>query len=358
MTLKVVAWSTGTVGRHAIAGIDARPELELVGLWVSNPDKVGKDAGELAGLGRDLGVLATDDRDALLALRPDCIVHTAMTDDRVFEAIDDLVGFLEHGVNVVSSGPVVLQYPFGILPDDLVDRIHQAGVEGGATLHVNGIDPGFANDVLPLALTSLCQRIDEVRCYEIADYSTYYQPVVMRDLFGFGRPLEETPMIFQPGILSMAWGSVVRQIAASLDVTLDEPLVEHVERVPAERDIDTASVFIKEGTQGAVRFEVVGQVDGVPRVVLEHVTRTSPEQMPAWPQPPEGDGCYRVRVSGEPQLVLDLVHHGENGDHNDSGMITTAMRRVTAVEAVVAAEPGLVSAADLPMITGRGLVRD
>ncbi len=358
MTLKVVAWSTGTVGRHAIAGIDARPELELVGLWVSNPDKVGKDAGELAGLGRDLGVLATDDRDALLALRPDCIVHTAMTDDRVFEAVEDLVGFLERGVNVVSSGPVVLQYPFGILPDDMVDRIHQAGVEGGATLHVNGIDPGFANDVLPLALTSLCQRIDEVRCYEIADYSTYYQPVVMRDLFGFGRPLEETPMIFQPGILSMAWGSVVRQIAAALDVTLDEPLVEHVERVPAERDIDTVSVHIKAGTQGAVRFEVVGQVDGVPRVVLEHVTRTSPEQMPEWPQPPEGDGCYRVRISGEPQLVLDLVHHGENGDHNDSGMITTAMRLVNAVEAVVAAEPGLVSAADLPMITGRGLVRD
>jgi hypothetical protein len=281
-----------------------------------------------------------------------------MTDDRVFEAIEDLVGFLERGVNVVSSGPVVLQYPFGILPDDMVARIHEAGVRGGASLHVNGIDPGFANDVLPLALTSVCQRIDEVRCYEIADYSTYYQPVVMRDLFGFGRPLEETPMIFQPGILSMAWGSVVRQIAAALDVTLDEPLVERVERVPADRDIDTVSVRIPAGTQGAVRFEVVGQVGGVPRVVLEHVTRTSPEQMPEWPQPPEGDGCYRVRISGEPQLVLDLVHHGENGDHNDSGMITTAMRLVNAVEAVVAAAPGLVSAAELPMITGRGLVRD
>ncbi len=44
-TYRVVAWSTGNVGRHAIAGIDARPDLELVGLWVSNPDKVGRDAG-------------------------------------------------------------------------------------------------------------------------------------------------------------------------------------------------------------------------------------------------------------------------------------------------------------------------
>jgi hypothetical protein len=79
--------------------------------------------------------------------------------------------------------------------------------------------------------------------------------------------------------------------------------------------------------------------------------------MPAWPQPSDGEGCYRVRITGEPHLVLDLVHHGESGDHNVSGMITTAMRLVNSVEAVVAAEPGLVTAADLPLVTGRGLVR-
>jgi hypothetical protein len=326
-------------------------------VWVSNPAKVGKDAGELAGLGRDLGVLATDDAETLLALEPDCIVHTAMTDDRVFEAIDDLVLFLERGVDVVSSGPVVLQYPHGVLPPDLVARIHDAGVHGGASLLVNGIDPGFANDVLPLALTSLSQRIDEVRCSEIADYATYYQPVVMREIFGFGKPMEEVPVLFQPGILSLAWGSVVRQIAATLDVILDEPLVERVERVPADRDIETASVRIEKGTMAAVRFEVAGQVDGVDRVVLEHVTRTSSDQMPQWPQPPSGGGCYRVEVTGEPHVALDLVHHGEHGDHNVSGMIVTAMRLVNSVEAVVAAAPGLVTAGDLPLITGRGLVR-
>lgn len=252
MSLRVVAWSTGTVGKHAIAGIDARPDLELVGVWVSSAEKDGKDAGRLAGLGRDLGVLASRDKDALLALRPDCIVHTAMTDDRVFEAIDDLVSFLEAGVNVVSSGPVVLQYPHGILPPEMVERIQQAAERGGASLHVNGIDPGFANDVLPLVMTSLSQRIDEVRCYEIADYATYYQPVVMTEIFGFGRPMDETPMLFQPGILSMAWGSVVRQIAAGLGVTLDEPLLETVERVPADRDLDVASCHIAAGTAAAV----------------------------------------------------------------------------------------------------------
>ncbi|MEU2001509.1 diacylglycerol kinase [Rhodococcus sp. NPDC019627] len=355
MSYRVVEWSTGTVGRHAIAGIDARDDLELVGVWVSNPDKVGKDAGELAGLDRELGVRATDDKAALLALKPDCIVHTAMTDDRIFEAVEELISFLEAGVNVVSSGPVLLQYPIGVVPAELVDRIRRAGEQGGASLHVNGIDPGFANDVLPLAMTSLSQRIDEVRCYEIADYSTYYQPVVMRDIFGFGKPLDETPMLFQPGVLSLAWGSVVRQIAAGLDITLDEPLVEKVARIPADRDLDVVSCLIPAGTTAAVRFEVIGTVDGVPRVALEHITRTHPDQMPEWPKPNRGDGCYRIDITGEPMMSVEFNHNGENGDHNVSGMIVTAMRLVNSVHAVVEAEPGLVTALDLPLITGRGL---
>ena len=104
--------------------------------------------------------------------------------------------------------------------------------------------------MLPLSLTSLSQRIDEVRVQEIADYSTYYQPVVMRDIFGFGKPLEEKPMLWEPGILTMAWGSVVRQIAAGLGITLDEPLTEKVDRRPAERDVETVSVDIPAGHDG------------------------------------------------------------------------------------------------------------
>ncbi len=354
--LKVVVWSTGTVGRHAITGVDAHPDLELVGVWVSNPAKDGKDAGELAGLGRELGVRATTDKQQLLAMKPDAIVHAAMTDDRVFEAIEDLIEFLEAGVNVTSSGPVLLQWPERILPPETMARITGAGERTGASLHVNGIDPGFANDLLPLVLTSLSQRIDEVRVMEICDYSTYYQPVVMNDLFGFGRPMDQKGFLWEPGVLTMAWGSVVRQIAAGLGIVLDEPLTEDVDLRPAEVDTPSVSGDIAAGTMGAVRFQVIGTVGGVPRVVLDHVTRTAPDQVPEWPSPPEGDGCYRVVVTGEPFLQLDLTHHGERGDHNVSGMIVTAQRLVNAVPAVVAAPGGLVTALDLPLVTGRGLV--
>ena len=355
-TKRVVAWSTGTVGRHAIAGIDARPDLELVGVWVSSDAKAGQDAGRLAGLDRDLGVIATNDKEALFALEPDCIVHTAMVDDRIFEAMDDLTEMLERGINVVSSGPVLLCYPQGLGLDEIVAKIDDAGGRTDASLHVNGIDPGWANDVLPLALSSLSQRIELVRVSEIADYSTYYQPVVMREIYGFGKPLEDVAMLWHPGILTTAWGPVVRQIAAGLELELDAELEEIVERVPAEQDLETVSVDIAEGTMGAVRFQVVGKVDGVPRVILDHVTRTHVDQQPQWPQPPEGGGCYRVEIEGEPVMRIDFTHHGADGDHNVSGMIVTAMRLVNAVHAVCEAPGGLVLAKDLPPITGRGLV--
>ena len=72
--------------------------------------------------------------------------------------------------------------------------------------------------MLPLVLTSLSQRIDEVRCIEIADYSTYYQPFVNDEMFGFGKPMDEVPFLWQPRHPAMAWGSVVRIIAAGLEL--------------------------------------------------------------------------------------------------------------------------------------------
>jgi 4-hydroxy-tetrahydrodipicolinate reductase len=355
MTLRVVAWSTGNAGKAAIAGIDARPELELVGVWVSNPEKVGKDAGELAGLGRSLGVAATSDADALLALRPDCIVHTAMADNRLPEALADLRKFLAAGINVVSSGPVFLQYPYGVIPDDLIRPIQEAAQAGGASLWVNGIDPGWANDVLPLVLTSASERIDEVRCYEIADYATYNQRDVVFDIMGFGKPLDDKPMLLMPGVLTMAWGSVVRQLAAALDVELDE-ITETVERLPAPEALDISCGHIEVGTQAALRFEVLGMRGGRSVVALEHVTRLRPDLAPDWPQP-AGVSCYRVVVTGEPTYTLDLQFMGNDGDHNTGGLKGTSMRLVNAIEAVVAAPPGLLTALDLPLFTGRGLVR-
>jgi 2,4-diaminopentanoate dehydrogenase len=355
VTLRVVQWSTGNVGRHTIAGIDAHPDLELVGVWVSSDAKAGRDAGELAGLGRDLGVTATTDAEALLALQPDCIVHTAMADNRLLEAVADLARFLAAGIDVVSSGPVYLQYPWGVVDPSMYEPVEQAAAAGQSTLWVNGIDPGFANDWLALNLTSISERIDEVRCMEILNYATYDNELVMFEIMGFGRPIDHTPMLLLPGVLTMGWGSVVRQLAAGLGVELDS-VEESYERVPAPETFEIASGTVEAGTAAGLRFEVRGMKDGRAVVVLEHVTRLRDDLAPDWPQP-LGQGGYRVVVSGEPNYTLDMQMLGTDGDHNTAGLKATAMRLVNAVPAVVSARPGLITALDLPLITGRGLVR-
>lgn len=355
MNHRVVQWSTGNVGRHTIAGIAAHPGLDLVGVWVSNPDKIGRDAGDLAGLGRELGVTATDEVDELVALAPTCVIYTSMADDRVVEALDDVQRLLRAGLNVVASGPVFLQFPDGVVPAGMSEPVRSAAREGAASLWVNGVDPGFANDILPLALTGISERIDEVRCFEILDYATYDNPTVLFDIMGFGQPLEQTPMLLKPGILSMAWGSVVRQIAAGLGIELDGDLRERYERLPAPETFDISSGTIERGTAAALRFEVSGVRSGRTVVALEHVTRLRPDLGPDWPQP-AGVGCYRVTVTGEPTYTVDLRLLGSDGDHNTAGLKATAMRLVNAVPAVVAAEPGLLTTLDLPLVTGRGLV--
>ncbi|PJE19849.1 MAG: diacylglycerol kinase, partial [Mycobacterium sp.] len=164
----------------------------------------------------------------------------------------------------------------------------------------------------------------------------------------------ETPILLQPGVLSLAWGSVVRQLAAGLGISLDE-VTEKYERVPAPEAFDIASGHVPEGSAAALRFEVLGMVDGRPAVVLEHITRLREDLCPEWPQPAQPGGSYRVEITGEPSYAMDICLTSRRGDHNHAGLVATAMRVVNAIPAVVAAPPGIRTTLDLPLIPGRGL---
>jgi hypothetical protein len=354
MAIRVAAIGTGNVGVHALRALITNPDYELTGVWVSSESKTGKDAGELAGLDISTGITASTDLDAVLATGPQCAVYTAMADNRLPDALEDYRRILAAGVNVVGSSAVFLQYPWQVLPDSMLKPIEDAAQEGNSSLFVNGIDPGFANDLIPLALAGTCQSIQQVRCMEIVDYATYDSATVMFDVMGFGKPLDEIPMLLQPGVLSLAWGSVVRQLAAGLGIELDE-VTERQERIPAPEDFDIASGHIPKGSAAALRFEVLGMVDGEAAVVLEHVTRLREDLCPDWPQPAQPGGSYRVEISGEPSYAIDVCLGSPNGDHNHAGLVATAMRVVNAIPAVVAAPAGIRTTLDLPLITGRGL---
>ena len=167
------------------------------------------------------GVTAVNDLAALLATKPDCVVYCAMGDTRLPHAMADVMRILAAGVNVVGSSPGLLQYPWGVMPDKYIDRVEDAARQGNSSILITGVDPGFVNDLIPFALAGTCQSIEQVRCMEIADYATYDGATVMYDM-GFGRPLDEVPMLLQPGILGIAWGTAIRQLAAGLGIEIDE----------------------------------------------------------------------------------------------------------------------------------------
>ena len=354
MAIRVAQIGTGNVGVHALRALITNSDFELTGVWVSSESKAGKDAGALAGLQDSTGITASTDLDAVLATKPQCVVYTAMADNRLPEALEDYRRILAAGVNVVGSSAVFLQYPWQVLPSELLAPIEDAAREGDSTLFVNGIDPGFANDLLPLALAGTCQSVEQIRCLEIVDYATYDSATVMFDVMGFGKPIDEIPMLLQPGVLSLAWGSVVRQLAAGLGIDLDEVTERHV-RVPAPEDFEIAAGHIPKGSAAALRFEVLGMVEGQPAVVLEHVTRLRKDLCPDWPQPAQPGGSYRIEITGEPSYDVDVCLSSRRGDHNHAGLVATAMRIVNAIPAVVAAPPGIRTTLDLPLVTGRGL---
>jgi 2,4-diaminopentanoate dehydrogenase len=353
MAIRVAHVGTGNVGRLALIELVSNPQFELTGLCVSSPEKVGKDAGTLAGVDVATGITAVDDLAAVLATAPECVVYCAMGDTRLPEAMADVMRILAAGINVVGSSPGLLQYPWGVMPDKYIARIEGAAQQGNSSIFINGVDPGFINDLIPFALAGTCQRVEQVRCMEIADYATYDGAEVMHYM-GFGQPLDDIPMLLQPGILSIAWGTAIRQLAAGLGIEVDE-ITESYQREPAPEDFDIAVGRVAKGTLAALQFEIRGMVGGRSAIVIEHITRLRPDLRPDWPQPASGGGSYRVEIVGEPSYAVDIVPTSLKGDHNHAAIAGAAGRIVNAIPAVVAAPPGIRTTLDLPLITGTGL---
>ena len=350
MTATVV-WGTGNVGRAAVRAVDAHPRLELAAVLVHDPAKVGRDAGIVAGLDRELGVTATDDVEAVLAAEPGAVVYAASGDVRFDGAFADVVAAIRTGAVVVTPALYPL-YDHRSAPAELREPVLDAIAAGGGSLFVSGVDPGWGNDVLPVLVSGLGSTVDAIRCQEIFDYSTYDQPDSVRYLVGMGQPMDYQPPMLAPGVPAMVWGGQVRLMARALNVELDE-LRETLDR----RSLDTTATTrtmgdFDAGTQGAVRFEVQGIVGGQPRIVVEHVTRIHPDCAPDWPRPPSGAGAHRVVIEGRPRIEVTVEATDEGANRSAGGNATAAGRLVNAIPWLVDAKPGLYDALDVPLPAG------
>jgi 2,4-diaminopentanoate dehydrogenase len=346
--IPTIVWGTGNVGRAAIRAVAAHPALVLTGVLVHNPDKVGRDAGTLAGLDTELGVAAGDDIDALLATGPQAVVYAASGDIRPDDALADIVRAIRAGAVVVTPALYALYDPRNA-PAEMREPVLEAIAAGGGSLFVSGVDPGWGNDVLPLLISGLAATVDVVRCQEIFDYSTYDQPDSVRYLVGMGQAMDYQPPMLMASVPTMVWGGQIRLMARALGVELDE-IRETVDRRALDATVQTTQMgAFDAGTQGAVRFEVQGIVDGQARIVIEHVTRIHPSCAPDWPTPPDGDGAHRVIIEGSPRIEVSVEATDEGGNRAAGGNATAVGRLVNAIDWLVEAPPGLYDALDVPL---------
>lgn len=358
---RIAVWSTGGIGSIAIHAIDERPNMELVGVWVHNPDKVGKDAGELAG-GEPIGIKATNDFDALVALKPDAVFYAASGPERDVAAVRDYVRLLEAGINVVTTtsthmiDPDTYESPFR-------EQLFAAGEKGKATIYNGGIEPGFLADYLPIVLATQSKSIRKVHSYEIGLYDDYGVEFIMREGMGFGMPLDYKCWMDAPGAIAHNWKGQIGLVAKQLGVKVQE-IRSTFEKAPTHRNLEVAFGKVEAGTCGAIRAKGMGVVDGKEAIVVEHITRLAQDVAPEWPTL-QGRLAYRVVIEGEPTIdtVMECVQQDSAAvgigwmSSGAGAMVATAMRALNAIPAVVDAKPGIVSSFDLPLFAPQGIFK-
>ena len=351
----VIQWATGGVGRAAIQGVLNHPQLELVGCWVHSADKDGRDAGELAGE-KPVGVAATTDIDALLALDADCVMYSPLLpDESVVAAI------LRSGKNVVT--PVGWVYPDRENP--AVAAIEAAAVEGGVTLHGSGIHPGGITERFPLMVSSLSSGVTHVRAEEFSDLRTYNAPMVVREVMGFGKTPQEAMGGPIAALLEGGFKASVRMVADEMGFASDPKIRSTQEVAVAVHGSDELVVPMEPGTVAARKFRWEAIVDGKP-VVTAAVNWLMCEVAldPPWTLGPDGER-FEVEITGDPHVMLTFKglqpETVAEGLIRNPGVVATANHCISAIPYVCEAGPGIKTYLDLPLIAGRaapGLARE
>jgi len=343
----VIQWATGNVGRAAVAGVLSHPELELVGCWVHSRDKVGRDVGELCGLG-PIGVRATDDVEALLRLEADAVYYSPL-----LARPAEVVRLLEVGKNVVTP----LNWFFPDHGSAGVAELEAACRKGRATLHGTGIHPGGITERFPLMISALCRDVRHVRAEEFSDIRSYAAVAVVREVMLFGKRPEEAARSPMLKLLGHGFQQSIAMLAAGLGFALDPEVRTRHEMAVATAPIETPIGRLEKGTVAAQRFTWQGTVRGEPVVTVRVNWLMGEEHLePAWSFGP-GRERFEIEIAGDPpaRVVFHGLHPPDprSGQEHNPGIAATAMHGVNAIPYVCAAKPGIATYLDLPLVSGR-----
>lgn len=346
--LRIFQVATGNVGSEMIGRIQRHPDLELVGLHCYTPEKIGRDAGELAGIG-PVGVLATGTVEEILAARPDCLTfHGVWPDIELYERV------LEAGIDIVTTADWVTGHhrdtrhrlADGRTEGEVIDA---ACARGGSTFYGTGMNPGLAQ-ILTVVHSADVADIEKVTCIESVDVSCHHSIDTWINC-GFGAPVQdpETPRRLEAGTRVFEDG--VRLMADAFGLDLDSVDFE-CELGACTEEIDLGWWRLPAGSLGGAAFSYVGKVGGVPRVELGLEWQMTPRTEPRW----DVQGCYITRIDGDPVIHskhLILPKPGTDFSSIEAfaaiGMSVTGLPALNAIRSVVEAPPGRITSADLPL---------
>jgi hypothetical protein len=339
--LRIVQWTSGKVATEAVRAVLARPDMELVGAFAFSPSKVGTDLGELCGLGRQIGVLATDDVEAIIALAPDCVLYMPLHPD-----VDHLERLLGAGINVATTAHFMTGRAYG---EEARERLEAAAVKGGASLFGSGVNPGYAQSIAAAA-TSVSRNVRHVAILESFNIGTWAGDE-NQDELGWGRPKGDTGHAEDVRQATIPFSDACEALARLGALELDSVRCE-VDFAHATRDLDITNRDVRAGTVAGIGSRWIGSSGGHDVVEVAVRWTISPDIRPAW----DIAMAYQIDISGEPDVhlkveVLPDLSSTPPEAMAAMGSVITAMPVVNAVPGVVAARPGIIGYQDLPVVT-------
>jgi 4-hydroxy-tetrahydrodipicolinate reductase len=322
--IRVIQFGLGPIGAGVARVIAHRPDFQFVGAVDIDPNKVGKDMGQLIGLDRDLGVKVSDDAAKVLKQKADVVMHCTVSS--LAKAEPQLAMMIKAGKNIVSTCEE-LAMPWG--QKAIAKRIDALAKKHKVTVLGTGINPGFMMDTLPIILTGVCQQVKSVRVDRVVDASKRRRPLQAK--IGTGLTVERFRAKAGTEIRHVGLTESVSLVARTLRWKLDK-IEETIEPVVAQAPVKTEFFDVQPGFVTGVEQYGYGYVKG--EKVIELHLRMCIDA---------GVGVDEVWLEGVPS-----IHSIINGVHGD---LSTAAVAANCVRRVVAGEPGLVTMADIPIIS-------
>lgn len=340
---RVIQWATGNIGTKSLRKVIEHPEYELVGLWVSSPEKIGRDAGELCGLS-PVGIKATNSAEDLIATEADAVIYMRQGIDW-----DEVSALLASGKNIATTRGE-FHNPDKMDPARRA-QIEEACRQGGTSVYSTGSSPGFITEALAIPLLSMQRRLDCLTIDEFADCSSRNSPDMLFRIMGFGEPLDTSGRNAtdqgRADHLAVEFGNSMGTIADAMGLSFDE--IEAFGEVSAlTEDVVIAAGTVPKGTVGALRTTITGMHKGKPVMRFRANWYVSDKiEATEWNLRESG---WRVAVEGDTPMNVEITYPVSKEDYPNVSPGFTAHRAVNAVPMLCAAEPGIRTTIDLEQV--------